>query len=444
MRAGVREVLALEPDLRTALLLSQALGQVERSRAANELLAVEIDLRLERRISAGLSVSSLELVVRSSKGLRDVTATVIAEVGVRGSDALAAGGGGRVERRHLRDHLRAHVSRLVLGASLELGDVRLEGGRALSRRRGGVNLVNGVQDGRTHDHRVRHGRDLLNGLRRSDPEAHRERQVGLRAHAADKGAEVLRDALAAARHAGDGNGVDEARGGRGEVLDALVRRGRRDQRHEREFLALAGRDQRLRLLRRQVDDDETVHASVGGLLDQLIHPVLEHRVVVAHQNHGGGEAAGAGGLDKGHALLDAGAELEGDLVGGLDGGAVGLGVAERHAQLNDVRAALLHGEEELHRVVWRRVARGHERHERRLVALAAAGERGVKARRSGRRHGDGGISHGRHRDATAVLHRRAEAAVGSAAQKRCAAGPGERARAPKQGGGHKSAHLVVS
>ena len=83
VRAGVVEVLALEPDLRAAQMLGQALGVIDRAGAADVVLQLVGELGLERSVVAHAQVFALELVERVHQGLGDEHAPVGAEVAAR-------------------------------------------------------------------------------------------------------------------------------------------------------------------------------------------------------------------------------------------------------------------------------------------------------------------------------------------------------------------------
>lgn len=94
---------------------------------------------------------------------------------------------------------------------------------------------------------------------------------------------------------------------------------------------------------RQVTDDEAVDA-VGFAVDyEAGFAVGEDRVVVAHEEDGDGKAFGAGGAHDGEGGGDGDAIEEGNGVGFLDSGAVGNGVGEGEANLNDVWSSSQNG-----------------------------------------------------------------------------------------------------
>mmetsp|Transcript_11093 Transcript_11093/g.41436 ORF Transcript_11093/g.41436 Transcript_11093/m.41436 type:complete len:311 (-) Transcript_11093:262-1194(-) len=201
VRARVRELLPLEPDPRTAAFLRQALGQVQRRRAADELPAVEVNLLLEGRVLHGLLVRRLELHVGAQEGLGDVASAKVAKVGVAvGRKGLRVG---FAERAALAgDVLLAALLDSRLQRRAELFQV----GRVLSQA-----LVQGHRvDDRTADHHaigdLRHFGDLLGGL---DAKANRQRLVGELADAPDEGLQVLCGRASTSGDAGDADAVQE-------------------------------------------------------------------------------------------------------------------------------------------------------------------------------------------------------------------------------------------
>ena len=83
VRAGVVQVLALDVDARAAALLGQALGEIDRARAADVVLELVAELGVERRILARALVGDAQLVQRRGERLRDEHAAVGAEVPAR-------------------------------------------------------------------------------------------------------------------------------------------------------------------------------------------------------------------------------------------------------------------------------------------------------------------------------------------------------------------------
>jgi hypothetical protein len=101
----------------------------------------------------------------------------------------------------------------------------------------------------------------------------------------------------------------------------------------------------------EVADDEAVDAGGVRVFGEALLAVGAHGVVVAHEQDGGLEAASAGFTDHGEGRLGRHAVLERDRVGLLDGRAVGDGVGEWCAELDDVGATALHGEEHIRGVL---------------------------------------------------------------------------------------------
>ena len=79
VRAGVEEVFALEVDSGAAELLRQALGEIERSGTASEVMQKLRKLGLERRVGLCGFVLALKLDQSGHEGLRHVAAAVDAE-----------------------------------------------------------------------------------------------------------------------------------------------------------------------------------------------------------------------------------------------------------------------------------------------------------------------------------------------------------------------------
>ena len=77
--AGVREILALEPDLRAACMLGEPRRGAERGRTAYEVAQQIGQLRLERRIDACGEVGGLEFIERGHQGLGHVPTSEAAE-----------------------------------------------------------------------------------------------------------------------------------------------------------------------------------------------------------------------------------------------------------------------------------------------------------------------------------------------------------------------------
>ena len=91
------------------------------------------------------------------------------------------------------------------------------------------------------------------------------------------------------------------------------------------------------LLQGQVGDDEAVHAQAPGFLGGAFQAVLQDGVVIAHQNQ-----RNFGFLAQFprqfQDFLEMHPLFQGPVTGRLDGGAIGQGVGEGNAQLQQVRA----------------------------------------------------------------------------------------------------------
>ncbi len=88
VRAGVEQVFALEVDARAAEMFREALGELQRRRAADEIFQEVLELRLECWVGFGELVGALEFEERDHEGFGDVAAAVGAEA----SGGLGGGG----------------------------------------------------------------------------------------------------------------------------------------------------------------------------------------------------------------------------------------------------------------------------------------------------------------------------------------------------------------
>jgi hypothetical protein len=98
VRAGVVEVLALEPDL-AAGLLAEALGQVQRRGAPDVVAQQPCEIVAERLVLAGGDPGRLELGERRHQGLGDVLASVGAVAVLDGDLGAGAHAGTSAPRR---------------------------------------------------------------------------------------------------------------------------------------------------------------------------------------------------------------------------------------------------------------------------------------------------------------------------------------------------------
>ena len=116
--AGVGELVALEVDAGAAELCAQALGQVERRRAAGVVGEPRRELRLKSRIVLRLLVGALQLEDQRHQGLGDEAAAVDAEPAAR----VRAGpvGVGKAHGRELTKAAAiARLGRLERGGKLQ-------------------------------------------------------------------------------------------------------------------------------------------------------------------------------------------------------------------------------------------------------------------------------------------------------------------------------------
>ena len=155
---------------------------------------------------------------------------------------------------------------------------------------------------------------------------------------------------------------------------AFLRGRRRDKLNEMDALVPTEHLQGQRLLYWQIGHDQSVRPGLLRLLDELLFAHAEDGVVVAHQN------------DRDIALLPhSGGELEHPLWGHtgtkclvarpLDDRTVRHGVAERHADLDDVGTPLRTGHQVAERCLEGRISAGKIDDQRALVALLAIAER---------------------------------------------------------------------
>mmetsp|Transcript_13499 Transcript_13499/g.30580 ORF Transcript_13499/g.30580 Transcript_13499/m.30580 type:complete len:423 (+) Transcript_13499:890-2158(+) len=363
VRASEGELFALQPDLRAARVFRQPLGEVHGRRPADVLLAHLRHLRLELRVGFGFGVGHGELAVRLDESLRDVTAAELAEVGA-----------GEVLRRHRRTRRfawRRGAKLPPLPWRVLLFLRRRLGGRGRHASAKGLECPRGVapvgrvdrgDDRGADDDAVGDLGNLLHLFGRGDAKAHRQRQVRVLADPGDELGQVCGERRTRAGHSRQRDAIEEGAGALGQLLDAVVGGGRREQRDVREARRGAEVHKLLALLGRKVDDDEAVHAGGLAVVHQLLEPVREEWVVVPHQDDRHRQPLGACLLGHLEAVRqrDGLVAVERDLVRPLDGRPVGERVGERHAQLDDVSPAGLHRVHDRHCLGERGVPRGHK------------------------------------------------------------------------------------
>lgn len=238
-------------------------------------------------------------------------------------------------------------------------------------------LVLGVEEpldeGRADDDAVREGGDLggLSGVRHAEPDA--DRQVRGGAGAPHQVGGLPADGLAGPGDPHQGGGVDEAAARRGDGGEPLVPAAGRDDEDGGQAVLLGVLPPQSGLLHRQVGQDAAGAARLGQLGGEPLHAVAVDRVPVRHD-----EDRLAGGLvrlaDRAHHVGDPDAAAQGDVVGGLDDGAVQDGVAVRQADLHDVGTAVEHGLDRLDAALHGGEARREVRDERGPVLGPGGGE----------------------------------------------------------------------
>ena len=108
------------------------------------------------------------------------------------------------------------------------------------------------------------------------------------------------------------------------------------------------RQQQIGFLAGQIDDDQAIDAGGGGIRAEAGDAVGQQRVEVAHEDDRGVRVRGAEFGDHAERAGQRRAGEQAAAAGGLDGGAIGHRVGERHADLNEVGAGRWHAVEDLH------------------------------------------------------------------------------------------------
>ena len=166
------------------------------------------------------------------------------------------------------------------------------------------------------------------------------------AQAGQGGTEALRGGGVGAGDAGDADVVDEAGAALEHGGQAVVVGGGGDEADDVQAVCGGvGQDHR-GLLGGEVDDDEAVDAGFRGIGAEALGAVAGDGVEVAHEDDGGVVVGLPKGFDHGEGFAQGCAGLEAAEAGGLDGGAVGHGVGEGHADLDEVGAGGGHAVED--------------------------------------------------------------------------------------------------
>src|SRR4051794_23156083 len=226
-----------------------------------------------------------------------------------------------------------------------------------------VGLARRADQPAAHDHAVGAGvGGLTHLLGRADAEAQRDGHVGRALGALDHRGEAVRQRGALPRRPGHRDRVDEPARLGADVLEAVVRGGRRDERHERDPGRVAGLAHLSGLLEGQVGHDQAAGAGGGQRPGEHLRAPGQHEVRVEHDHDR--EALAEPGAD----LQDAGdrrARPQRHGARGVDDRPVGQRVGERYAELDEVGAAVGVGVADGQRALQRREAAHEVGHERR-------------------------------------------------------------------------------
>ena len=210
-------------------------------------------------------------------------------------------------------------------------------------------------------------RQTVHLLLGANAEAGAHGHVGRRTHAVEVAGHLFRHGHVLARGARHGHGIDEALRGAAQTLEARLRRHRRHHLDERQALARKSRFKVRRFFMRQVRHDEPADARRPRSSRQLVQPVRQQRIQVAHQQQrrlGATRQCADGGENPRHrhALRQCGT------AGQLDGGTVRHGVRKGHADFHHV-GSIRH----LQQIFGERFQLGktgcHERHEGRTTSV---------------------------------------------------------------------------
>ena len=141
--------------------------------------------------------------------------------------------------------------------------------------------------------------------------------------------------------------VDEAVGVLVDEADAVVAGLWRDEHDDAEVVAIGdGLDDVLVVVEGEVGDDHAANTGVDARLTEGFDAVVEDGIEIAHEDEGN-LCLVLDGFQLGEEFGEGHAVFEGLSGGTLDDGAVGQGVAEWDADLDEVDAAALHGEDDV-------------------------------------------------------------------------------------------------
>ena len=175
-----------------------------------------------------------------------------------------------------------------------------------------------------------------------DAEADGEWEIGGSAHGFDERADGCRERIPLAGYTGARNQIDEAGGVLRHQFDAPRGRSGRGQKDGVEAAGVHGLDVGCGLFHAGVGKQAAIDAGGRRVTGEAFQAIAQYRVEIGEEQQGnlGGGANLAGDLEHGG---QGGAGLEGALAGALDDGAIGDGVAEGDAELDEIGAAADHG-----------------------------------------------------------------------------------------------------
>ncbi len=127
--------------------------------------------------------------------------------------------------------------------------------------------------------------------------------------------------------------------------DALLGRGRRDERNQVEPAPLQRLGKALRRLCRKVGDQHSGKTRLGRILRHVFEAVAQQRIEITEEHDRNSGGLHRAGCDFKHGVqFDAAGQRA--LAGTLNHGAIGCGIAERHTHLDGRGSAARHGNQQ--------------------------------------------------------------------------------------------------
>lgn len=299
--AGVVEVLALQPDVGTTSVLSQAAGQVQLGLAAH-VVVVGSELLPESRVVLDLVETFFELREAVHQALGDVLATEIAKAGrdsfVHGSQLrnqclILLGGNDGIGHCGVAVGSIGRNSSSGIGGNLSLitatqgANVLLERGGDLTRG----SVANGADNLAADNDTVGQAGNAVKVLVCADTEANSSGLVATVAlDTLDQVADARWQAAGGTSDAHARNDVDEGVGKLAENLHAGVRGEGGNERDVGQAALVAELAEGNGLFGGKVDDDEAVDAGGLAVGQEALLAVAEEGVIVAHDEDGDLEA----------------------------------------------------------------------------------------------------------------------------------------------------------